>query len=171
MNNLYIKLVFRFIFYLLFQVLVLNNIELNGLMNPYYYPLFILLLPISFPNWLALLLAFVLGISVGSFSNSIGLHSLSLVLMTFVRTYVIQIIFPQSKAEEMDEFSIGKIGAFTFTLYTFILIFIHHFVFFTTEVMSFSRFYLTISKIVLSSILSTSLIILGEYLFWRKASR
>ncbi|MEY4875872.1 MAG: hypothetical protein RL708_1021 [Bacteroidota bacterium] len=171
MNNIYFKLVFRFVFYLLFQVLVLNNIELNGLMNPYYYPLFILLLPISFPNWLALLFAFAMGIAVGSFSNSIGLHSFALVLMTFVRTYVIQIIFPQAKAEEMEEFSIGNIGAFTFTLYTFILIFIHHFVFFSAEVMSFSRFYLTISKIFLSAILSTLLIILGEYLFWRKESR
>jgi hypothetical protein len=90
--------------------------------------------------------------------------------MTFIRTYVIQIIFPQAKADEIDEFSIGKIGAFTFTLYTFILIFIHHFVFFSIEVMSFSRFYLTISKVFFSSMLSTLLIILGEYLFWRKAS-
>ncbi|MFM2226495.1 MAG: hypothetical protein RJA07_2697 [Bacteroidota bacterium] len=171
MNNTYVKLVLRFVFYLLFQVLVLNNIELNGLMNPYYYPLFVLLLPLSFPNWLCLLLAFIMGAGVGSFTNTMGLHSMALVIMAFARTYIIQVIFPQANADEMEEFSISRAGFINFALYTFLLIFIHHFVFFIAEVWSFSRFYLTISKIFLSSILSTLLIILGEYLFWRKVSR
>jgi rod shape-determining protein MreD len=155
----------------MFQVLVLNRIELSGLMNPYYYPLFVLLLPLNFPNSICLILAFAMGSSVGWFSNSMGLHSMALVIMAFVRPYIIQIIFPQASSDEMEDLSISRVGVFNFVLYTFVLLFIHHFVFFIAEVWSFSRFWLTLTKIILSTGLSTVLIILGEYLFWRKASK
>ena len=168
MSNIYIRLVIRFIFFLLFQVLVLNNIELGGLMNLYYYPLFVLLLPLRMPQWISLLLSFVLGYSVGLFSNSSGLHAFSTVIMAFVRPFVIQIIFPKADGSDTEEISLEQSGFVNFILYAFILIFIHHFFLFIIEVWSFTKFYFTILKIFTSSIVSTSLIILSEYLFWRK---
>ena len=171
MSNQYIRLIIRFIGCLLFQVLVLNNIQLTGLMNPYYYPLFVLLLPLQMPQWACLLLSFVMGYSVGIFSNSSGLHAFSTVAMAFARPFVITALFPKTETEDVEELSIGKTGLFNFILYAFVLVFIHHLVFFVAEVWSFTQFYLTSIKIVLSSLMSTLLIIVGEYLFLRKTLR
>ena len=58
-----------FVFLVLLQVLVLNNIQLSGYINPYFYVLFILLLPFETANWLLLILAFALGISIDVLSR------------------------------------------------------------------------------------------------------
>ena len=44
----------RFIFLVLLQVLILNNIQLSGYLNPFLYVLFILMLPFETPKWLVL---------------------------------------------------------------------------------------------------------------------
>jgi rod shape-determining protein MreD len=56
----------------LFQVFILNNIQLSGFVNPYFYVLFILLLPFEIPGWLLLSLGFVLGLTIDVFSNTPG---------------------------------------------------------------------------------------------------
>ena len=58
------KNLIRFVVLVLIQVMILNNIQVSGFINPYMYVLFILLLPFETPNWLLLLLSFFLGLSV-----------------------------------------------------------------------------------------------------------
>ena len=67
MINLYVRNIGRFIVLVLFQVLVLNNIQFSGYVNPFMYVLFILLLPFETPRWLLLLSGFLLGLSVDIF--------------------------------------------------------------------------------------------------------
>ena len=50
--------VFRFVFLVALQVIVLNHIQWSGYVNPYIYILFILMLPVEIPNWLLLVLSF-----------------------------------------------------------------------------------------------------------------
>ena len=45
MANYIGKNILRFLFLVLFQVLILNNIQFSGYINPYLYVLFILMLP------------------------------------------------------------------------------------------------------------------------------
>src|SRR5581483_10393034 len=87
--------ILRFIFLILFQVLVLNNIQLGGYINPYGYVLFILLLPVETPKWLLLLLSFSIGISLDMFSNTMGLHAAACVFMAYCRPRVLRIISPR----------------------------------------------------------------------------
>ena len=115
-----------------------------------------------------MLLAFAMGYSVGSFTNTAGLHAFASVFIAFIRPVVIRNIFPQSEISDAQELSINQTGVLNFILYAFVLIFIHHFIFFIVEVWSFTKFYFTVIKIIFSSVLSTFLIILGEYLFTRK---
>ena len=56
--------VLRFFLLILLQVLILNNIYLGGLINPYFYIYFILLLPYDVPGGLLLLFGFLLGAGV-----------------------------------------------------------------------------------------------------------
>ncbi|MBP8917810.1 MAG: hypothetical protein KBG70_13775, partial [Chitinophagales bacterium] len=51
------------IFLILFQVLVLNKLNVSTYIHPYIYPMFIILLPFETPKWLLLPLAFFAGLS------------------------------------------------------------------------------------------------------------
>ena len=67
MRNRLIKYGLYFLFLILFQVLILNNMQFSGYINPYCYILFILILPFETPGWLLLVLAFILGMIIDVF--------------------------------------------------------------------------------------------------------
>ncbi len=48
------KNIFRFIVVIAFQILVMDNVMINGYMIPYIYLLFILLMPFETPGWLVI---------------------------------------------------------------------------------------------------------------------
>jgi len=58
---------FLFVILIVTQLLVFNNIELSGYINPYVYVLFILLLPFDVPRVVLLLSAFLLGLCIDLF--------------------------------------------------------------------------------------------------------
>ena len=64
-----------FILLILLQVLLFNNIQFSGYINPYVYILFILLLPVEIPAWILLLLSFAAGGIIDFFSGSPGMHA------------------------------------------------------------------------------------------------
>jgi rod shape-determining protein MreD len=74
-----------FVLLILLQVLLFNNIQFSGYINPYIYVMFILLLPVEIPAWLMLLLSFATGVIIDYFSGSPGVHSSATVLAGFVR--------------------------------------------------------------------------------------
>ena len=84
----------RFVVLVLIQVLILNNLLLPGVFNPYIYPLFLLLLPIRMPIWLLLLVGFVAGLTIDLFSNTMGMHAAASVLLCFMRPQVLKLIEP-----------------------------------------------------------------------------
>lgn len=92
MNNDAVKFLIRFIVILGLQVLLFNHLAFNGYITPFIYPLFILLLPFDIKGWSLLLWAFLLGISIDTFSNSLGMHASALVLIAFLRPWVINLI-------------------------------------------------------------------------------
>jgi len=83
--------IFRFIFLVLFQVLVLNNIQFLGYINPYVYILFVLALPVQTPRWFTLFLAFCLGLTIDTFSNTMGMHAFAAVMVAFLRNGTIKL--------------------------------------------------------------------------------
>ncbi len=59
MINLLPRYLFNFVMLILLQVLLLNNLQFSGYVNPYLYVLFIITLPFSTPKWLLLVLGFI----------------------------------------------------------------------------------------------------------------
>ena len=88
MIRLSIQYFLAFVFLILFQVLVLNNLHLSIYLNPYAYILFILILPFETPGWLVLSLGFVLGLIMDAFCNTLGMHSVATVLLAFLRAVI-----------------------------------------------------------------------------------
>lgn len=168
MNKGYFKHIIRFIFLVLFQVLVLNNIQLGGYLNPYFYVLFILLLPFETPRWLLLISAFFLGFAVDIFENTMGINVAASVLMAFLRPYVIQMISSEKEYEPGLEPGIKDLGFSWFISYSSILVFVHHFALFYLEVFRFSEFFTTFYRVLASTVFTMVLIILSQYLFYKQ---
>lgn len=158
--------IIRFFFLILLQVLVLNHIYLGGFINPYLYIYFILLLPFRTPKWMLLLSSFFLGIGVDLFTNTIGLNAAASVLMAFFRPMVTNLISsgPESLIGETP--SLRNQGIKWFLYYAISLTLIHHFALFYLEIFSMNEFFLTLIRVLLSSIFTLALIITGEYLFF-----
>lgn len=163
--------IFGYFGLVLFQVLVLNRLDLSFYINPYIYPFFILVLPFRMQHWILMLVAFFSGLLMDAFSGTAGLHSAALVFLAFVRPYWINVITPKGGYEAEDRPSIRGQGFSWFVLYSFVLVFLHHFFYFFLEVFSLSSAFSTVGKTLLSTIVSTILIVLMAYLFSRERKR
>ena len=152
-----------FILLLLLQVLLLNNIQFSGYVNPYVYVLFIMLLPVETPSWLLLLLSFATGLIIDSFSGSPGMHTSATVLTGFLRPYILRIIAPRDGYEPGSDPSMLIYGFRWFFIYTFLIILIHHTTLFYLEVFRFADFFRTLLRVLLSSMFSVIFILLIEY--------
>jgi len=168
MTQLYIKNIGRFIFLIFFQVMILNHINFSGFINPYFYVYFILLLPFVTPKWLLLVSAFLIGFSIDFFSNTIGINAAASVMMAFARPYVIKAISTGTEYEVGERPSLKNQDFKWFVYYCVILILIHHFVLFFLEIFRFREFFITLFRVVLSSAFTFLLVMLSEYLFYRR---
>ena len=162
------KIILRFIILVLIQVLIFNNIELSGYINPYIYILFILLLPFDTPGWLLLLLGFLLGISIDIFSDTPGMHTIATTLTAFLRPFVLDIIAPRDGYETGANPRISNYGLTWFLRYAGILTVIHHFVLFYIEIFHFGGFFPTLFRVILSSAVTLLIIVLSQYVVYRQ---
>jgi len=151
-----------FILLILLQVLLFNNIEFSGYVNPYVYIMFILLLPIEIPSWLLLLISFVLGFVMDVFTGSPGMHSSATVLAGFIRPYVLRLVSPRDGYEPGSSPSMMAYGFTWFMTYTFMIVFVHHLTLFYLEVFRFADFFRTMLRVLLSMLFSITFILLIE---------
>jgi rod shape-determining protein MreD len=161
-----INSVFRFglifILLILLQVLLFNNIQFSGYVNPYVYIMFILLLPVEIPSWLLLILSFSTGLIMDFFSGSPGMHSSATVLAGFFRPYILRVISPRDGYEPGASPSMLIYGFRWFLTYTLLIVFVHHTALFYLEVFRFTDFFRTMFRVLLSSLFSVTFILLVE---------
>lgn len=168
MNKQTLHIIARFLLLVLFQVFILNKVQLNNYINPYVYPLFILLLPVDISKGGLLFLAFITGLSIDYFSGPIGIHGAATVFMAFLRPAIIKLIGLKEDLEPGTEPNAKNFGFTWFFTYISIMIFLHHFVLFFLEVFRFSEAGTTLLRILLSSVASILLIIIIQFLIIRK---
>ncbi len=165
MISLFTTNTLRFIFLILIQALVLNNVGLYNMVNPYLYVLFIILLPLETPLYLLLGISFLMGLSIDTFSNTGGLHAAASTFIAFLRPLILLLITPRGGYEHQTVPNLKSLGFIWFISYASIMVFIHHLLLFNIEVFRFSEFLITLSRTVFSSLFTLILIILSQYLF------
>jgi rod shape-determining protein MreD len=153
-----------FIFLVLLQVLILNNIEFSGFINPYLYILFILLLPFETPKWLLITVSFVLGITIDIFSNTLGMHAFACVAIGYIRPFVLKVFAPREGYDTGMRPGLHSFGMEWMLKYAIIMAFIHHFILFYIETFKFQMFFSTFLRVILSTIFTVILIILSQLL-------
>lgn len=166
MGRLLIKYGIIFIVLVLTQVLFLNQVQFSGFANPYIYILFVMLLPINSQKYVVLISAFLLGLSIDIFSNTLGIHAFATVFVAFIRPLIIGLI--TNREEDMSDYpGLKQNGLVWFLYYSTLMVLIHHSVFFFVEVFTFANFLETISRILISSVFSIFVIVLSQFIVFR----
>ncbi len=167
MNRKPFYLLSLFIGLLLLQVLVFNNIQFLGYINPYIYIVFVFVFPYKTNRFPLLTTAFLLGLFIDLFSDSGGIHAFSTTLIAYLRIYFFRGIFQKTEVDyeffKLNRETFGKI--FNFTV---ILTLIHHFILFSLINFSLSNFFYIITNTISSSIFTLVLYFLGNFIFSRK---
>lgn len=156
-----------FVVLVLVQVLILNNIQVSGLINPYIYILFILLLPFTIPGWLLLGISFLLGISIDIFTNTPGIHSGATVLLGFLRPGIGQLISSREIIEKGNTPNLNQLGFASFFKYVIISVLVHHLFLFFAETFSLGGILETLLRWVLSSFFSIVIILGSQFIIFK----
>lgn len=160
------KYAVMFISLVLIQVLIFNQVQFSGFFNPYIYVLFVILLPLSAPRYLILISAFLLGLVIDIFSNSLGVHSAATVFVAYIRPLVIRLI-SNREDDRSDYPGLNQNKLSWFINYVFIMVFLHHAILFYLEVYTFANFFNTLYRVILSSLFSIIVIVLSQFLVFR----
>ena len=163
MINSILRFVLIFVLLFLLQLLLFNNIQFSGYVNPYVYLMFILLLPFETPAWLLLILSFTTGLVMDFFSGTPGMHTSATVLAGFVRPYILRVISPRDGYESGSDPSMASYGFKWFFLYVVLVVLIHHTALFYLEVFRLADFFRTMLRVLLSSLFTVTFILLIEY--------
>jgi rod shape-determining protein MreD len=172
MGRLVSSNIIRFVFLVLLQGLVLNSINLGGLINPYLYILILLMLPVELPSWALMVFGLVVGISVDAFSNTLGMHASASVFICFCRPYVLKLLSPREGYEFSGALHLQRMGFLWFISYAGTMILLHHLWLYNVEVLRPSEFLNILLKTLSSGVFTLGLVLLSQYLtFKRKASK
>lgn len=162
MNSTILNNSARFVFLLLLQVLVFNNINLFGFINPFPYVLFIILFPVNANKNALLIASFALGLLLDVFLNSGGVHATACVILAFVRPYLFKVSFGLSYEYQTVRLNdVLSPERFSFILFAVI---IHHFTLFVLEIFSVEFIWEVGLRTLTSTLLTLLLCILIIYL-------
>ena len=155
MKNI-VESLFWFIGLVLLQVLLLNNIQIAGVINPFLYIYFIIALPIHTNRISLVFIGFALGLVIDVFSNTWGIHAMATTLIAFLRPYIFRVVSIQ---EELDKVMprFRTMGA-NYVKYIVLMVFIHHLFLFLLEAFSFQYFWIVFVKTLVSSLITIILI-------------
>ena len=159
----------RWLVLLFVQIFLLRNIGFYNLSTPFIYILFILLLPFNVPNLLLYIFAFVTGLTIDAFYDTLGVHTSACVALAFVRILFISVSLNREAVDEPEP-SLGNMGFRWFTLYSILCILAHHLVVFFLEAFKFSEFSYTLGRTLLSAVFTLFTILLTAFIFHNRKS-
>lgn len=167
MNRENINSAILFIGLILLQIVVLNNINFLGYINPFFYIFFIFLYPIRKDDATLLLLSFFLGLFIDVFSDSGGINAAATLLIAFIRIPVLQSVIGKREID-YGALTIFKLPFTKMFLYVVILTFIHHLTVFGMEYFKWSKFDIIFIKTLLTSIFTIILTMISFTFVMRK---
>ncbi len=167
MNKETINTAILFISLVLLQIIVLNNINFLGYINPYLYIIFIFIYPIRKTDNTLLLLSFILGLFIDFFSNTGGVNAAATLFITFIRIPVLKIVLGKREID-YNSISLIKLPFFRTYSYITILTIIHHFIVFGLEYFKWDNFGIIILKTILTSIFTVVLVMISFTFIPRK---
>jgi rod shape-determining protein MreD len=154
--------ILRFILFLMLQLLLFNNIDFMGYLNPFPYVLYIILFPVNGNKPTLLVTSFLLGLFLDMFTNSGGVHATASLLLAYVRPSLFKFSFGLSYEYQTVKIA-DKITPERIT-FLILAIFIHHLVLFLLEFFRLSLIVSVIGRTFLATIFTFFMCLLIIYL-------
>ncbi len=130
------------------------------------YIAFLLLIPLEAGALLVMLMGFATGLIIDIFYDSLGIHASACVIIMFLRPYLVNLMTPRGGYDAGLVPTLRVMGFEWFSVYSYVLILVHHLALFYIEASGVSMFFYTFSKAFFSSILTFSVVIIIQYLFY-----
>jgi rod shape-determining protein MreD len=174
-----IQNIIRFGLIMAIQIFLLNTVELHNLsvawgvslFKPFFYLLFILMLPANMHRGATMIICFFTGLLIDKFSigNPQGIHASACVLIGLIRPFILNLFF-QSGLKENTKLitpSLSKMGFKNFFIYIFFILTIGIFYFYVIEFWSFqlNDILKMLLKIISCLFTTLVLVILSQVLF------
>jgi hypothetical protein len=158
-----LRISFLFLLYLTLQILIVRNLVIFDYGFCFVYVACILLLPNETSQTAILLLAFVTGIIVDTFYNTLGMHAAATVLMAYLRPLVVRVQMGQRILESRVIFTLQELGFSDFFKYVIVLVSVHHGMLFLVEAGSFSLLLPIVARTIASALFTTFSITLIQF--------
>ena len=154
--------ILRFILFLMLQLLLFNNIDFMGYLNPFPYVLYIILFPVNGNKPTLLVTSFLLGLLLDMFTNSGGVHATASLLLAYIRPSLFKFSFGLSYEYQTvkitDKITPERIS------FLLLAIFIHHLILFLLEFFRLSLIVSVIGRTLLATIFTFLMCLLIIYL-------
>ena len=167
MNNNTTKHIIWFVLFVLLQVLIFNNINLFGYINPYIYITFIFFYPLKKEKGVFMFLSFLLGLCIDFFSDTGGINAAATLFIAYFRLPILSTIL-RKKDFDFLLFNIRSIPFGKSFLYILSITFTHHLILFSLDYFSLNEFGSIINKTAITTIFTVFLIYIGIVLFTKK---
>ena len=169
-SKLILTNVVRWFILLMFQILILRNMSFYNLATPFVYVLFLLLLPFGLPNLMLYLIAFITGLTLDSFYDTLGVHTSACIALAFVRILFISVTVSRDGFDEPEP-TLGNMGFRWSLLYAALCIFSHHLILFFLETFRLTEVSYTLLRSALSSLFTLFAVLLIEFVFYNRKMR
>ncbi|MDA0326117.1 MAG: rod shape-determining protein MreD [Bacteroidetes bacterium] len=166
MNSLLFSNIIRFTALVLLQVLICNQMNFLGSINPYIYILFILIYPVKNNSLSFIFISFVLGILIDVFMDTGGAHAAASVTVAYMRPVFLKFSF--GAAYEYQAIKFNEADLLTRFIYFTLLILIHHFILFILIIFDNSKAGMVVSNALSTGLFTLFLALTLTTLFSRK---
>ncbi|MEM7186150.1 MAG: rod shape-determining protein MreD [Bacteroidota bacterium] len=158
----------RFVTLVLVQVLLLSHVNFMGYVNPYLYPLFILVYPLAGDKTLLIFLSFVLGLTIDIFSDSGGVHAAACVFIAWIRPVILKFSFGVSY--QLNTLKISTAPLAKRIVYILTMVVFHHLILFSLEIFNMDHIILILKSTLLSGIFTVILMVATILLFSKRTA-
>lgn len=163
MNSQLVINIVRFVLLVLAQVLIFNQLNFLGFINPMVYIIFLYWYPIRKNRAVFMIVAFFLGFMIDIFSDSMAMHALATLSIAYLRPLIMRFCFGVNY--EFQTFSFKNTTRLQRITFLAFLVIAHHLIFFGIEILSFSHILLLLKKLLMTSVLTLFVCLLFSSLF------
>jgi hypothetical protein len=154
--------------FLVAQVVFARNLVLFNKAFCFLYIGYILLMPIQMGRLRLIFTAFLFGLTLDIFYDSLGMHAAATVFLAYLRPVWLNLITPRGGYENVNMPSIPELSLGWFMAYALPLLLLHHGVLFFVEAGGFHLFFFTLWKVLFSTVFTFVTLAIIQYFFYGK---
>ena len=163
MNSQILKMIGSFVLLIIAQVLLFNQINIFGFVNPMLYLLFLVMYPFDKNQTFYIFIGFILGFFIDFLSQTDGAHTIASLTVSYLRPIIMKYSYGLTSEKPKSLLTDPrKTNNFFFLL---VFISVHHLIYFAIAYFSADAFLLIIKNSLFTIIFSLILILLISSLY------